>query len=133
MRIVVVLPAPFGEEGCHLAGGEVRSRPSAPLLAEALAHPRASIAFTMSQGGYRYSKFVKVGNAVLSISWRYPTSPWSLPESSRSCGRADHCRVPPMPARVFVALLVTDSGRLTAAELVACCRSARRGVGRCAT
>ena len=26
---------------------------------------------------------------------------------------------PPMPARVFVALLVTDSGRLTAAELVA--------------
>src|SRR5579864_9755197 len=25
--------------------------------------------------------------------------------------------IPPMPARVFVALLVTDSGRLTAAEL----------------
>src|SRR6266404_5560863 len=30
--------------------------------------------------------------------------------------------MPPMPARVFVALLVTDSGRLTAAELAAMLR-----------
>ena len=41
---------------------------------------------------------------------------------------------PPMPARIFVALLVTDSGRLSAAELAGCCRSARRRCpARCGT
>ena len=42
--------------------------------------------------------------------------------------------MPPMPSRVFVALMVTDSGRLTAAELAGCCGSARRPYpARCAT
>ena len=35
---------------------------------------------------------------------------------------------PPMPARVFAALLVTDSGRLTAAELAATLRISRAAV-----
>jgi predicted transcriptional regulator len=35
---------------------------------------------------------------------------------------------PPMPARVFTALLVTDSGRLTAAELAATLRISRAAV-----
>ena len=39
--------------------------------------------------------------------------------------------VPPMPARVFAALLVTDSGRLTAAELTGLARP--RSPAPCAT
>ncbi len=54
-----------------------------------------------------------------SSAWRYPTKPRSLPEFiERFAAVLIVAGFPPMPARVFVALLVTDSGRLTAAELV---------------
>src|SRR5579862_4794131 len=130
--MVVVLPAPFGpRKACTSPVRTVRSRPSSAVaLPKRLRSPRASIAFAMRSSLSLIQKFVKVPNDILArmtagergqVDGRLADGQRAAGESvpefiERFAALLITAGFPPMPARVFVALLVTDSGRLSSVE-----------------
>src|SRR4051794_35351511 len=137
IRRVVDLPAPLGpRKPCTSPVSTVRSRPSsARVRPKFLTSPDTEIAAVMTPKLHRFHKVLNIKNPINWCDLRRrgddalvtevapPTSASDRDGDAvasyveRFAGVLTASGMPRMPSRVFVALLVTDSGRLTAAEL----------------
>ena len=122
IRMVVVLPAPFGpEEAVHLAGadGRGRGRRGRRVRPKLLTRPMTSMASAMVG---TYARFTNCERSERHDEGAF--RPWPIRRRSALARFVEdfasvtiESGVPRMPARVFACLMVAAGGRLTAAEL----------------